>query len=56
MNISNIVVLKSTEEFYCPLDLTRLPIEMRKAAVHMQQDGKSTKEVQQLLSEQGHAF
>ena len=56
MNISNIVVLKWTEEFYCPLDLTRLPIEMRRAAVPMQQDGKSTKEIQQLLSEQGHAF
>ena len=39
-----------------PLDLTRLPIEMRRTVVHMQQDGKSTKEVQQLLSEQCDAF
>ena len=27
INISNIVVLKWTEGFYCPLDLTCLPIE-----------------------------
>ena len=54
--MSNGVVLKWTEGFYCPLDLTNLPIEIRRAAVHMQQDGKSTKEIQQLLSEQGHAF
>ena len=45
-----------TEGFYCPLDLTRSPIEMRRVAVHMQQDGKSTKKKQQLLSHQGQAF
>ena len=48
MNIPNIVVPKWTERFYCPLDSTPSTIEMRRAAVYVQQDGKSTKEIQQL--------
>ena len=52
MNISNNVVLKWIEGFYIALlNLSRLPIEMRRVAVHMQQDEKSTKEIQQLLSQ-----